>query len=104
VAHVLVRRPGADEGELLGLARVAVFEERGRAVVLEARERDEVEVGKRAEDGAEQVGALGQRGADEETAVAAAGDGQALGAGVALAREVLAGRDEVSPVHFIPCA
>ncbi len=78
VAHVVIRRVGREPADRLRIVGRAVLgdPERGDAEAVVA---EHVEQRHAADDGAEQLRPLGQRGADEQAAVRAPGDRQPLG-------------------------
>ena len=94
VDDVVVGRVGVQPGELLGDVGIAVFG-RPQAGDAELWKADHVEQRHSAPHRPAQVGALGERGADEQATVGAAMDGEALAARQALGDEVVGGRLEV---------
>src|SRR5213078_252152 len=92
--HPVVGRVGEEPAELDGVGGGAVLVVPGPAET-ESLVADHVEEGGGAHHGPHQVGALGEGGADEEAAVAAAVDPEPAGRGPAGRDERLAGGDEV---------
>ncbi len=100
VFDVVVWGVGVEDAELVGVSNGAEFGDIEGTVRIEfdAEHVVEADVG---DDGASEGGVLGEEGAHEEPAVAAAFDGEFIGSGVAFGDEVLgAGGEVVEDILF----